>query len=129
MSRTVKWAIGVGVVAVLGVVVVASLKARDKNVEKVTTAKAAKEELVSTVSSNGRIRARVKVDISSQVMGQIVTLAVREGDLVKKGDLLLQIDKAQYDANAQAQQAALDALFAQRESDRFTHRYVKPARG
>jgi HlyD family secretion protein len=119
MSRTVKWAIGIGVVLVLVLVVVASVRARDKNVEKVTTAKAAKEELVSTVSCNGRIRARVKVDISSQVMGQIVTLAVREGDAVKKGDLLLQIDKVQYDANAQAQQAALDALFAQREADRF----------
>ncbi|HQR45808.1 MAG TPA: efflux RND transporter periplasmic adaptor subunit [Thermoanaerobaculia bacterium] len=119
MSRTVKWAIGVGVVLVLVLVVVASVRAREKNVEKVTTAKAAKEELVSTVSCNGRIRARVKVDISSQVMGQIVTLAVREGDEVKKGDLLLQIDKVQYDANAQAQQAALDALFAQREADRF----------
>jgi len=120
MSRTVKWAIGGGIVLVLAVVVVASIRAREKYVEKVTTAKAAKEELVSTVSCNGRIRARVKVDISSQVMGQIVTLAVREGDLVNKGDLLLQIDKAQYDANAQAQQAALDALFAQREADRFT---------
>ncbi|HUM03204.1 MAG TPA: efflux RND transporter periplasmic adaptor subunit [Thermoanaerobaculia bacterium] len=120
MSRTVKWAIGAGIVLVLSVVVIASIKARDKNVEKVTTAKTAKEELVSTVSCNGRIRARVKVDISSQVMGQIVTLAVREGDLVNRGDLLLQIDKAQYDANAQAQQAALDALFAQREADRFT---------
>ncbi len=53
-------------------------------------------------------------------MGQIVTLAVEEGDIVKKGDLLLQIDKVQYDANAQATQAALDALFAQRDSDRFT---------
>lgn len=120
MSRKVKWAIGAGIVVVLVIVVVASIRARDKNVEKVTTAKAAKEELVSTVSCNGRVQARTKVDISSQVMGQIVTLAVREGDEVKKGDLLLQIDKAQYDANAQAQQAALDALFAQRESDRFT---------
>ena len=52
-------------------------------------------------------------------MGQIVTLAVVEGDHVKKGDLLLQIDKVQYDANAQATQAALDALFAQREADKF----------
>jgi HlyD family secretion protein len=120
MSRKVKWAIGGGIVAVLAIVVVASIRARNKNVEKVTTAKAAREELVSTVSCNGRVQARTKVDISSQVMGQIVTLAVREGDEVKKGDLLLQIDKAQYDANAQAQQAALDALFAQRESDRFT---------
>jgi HlyD family secretion protein len=85
----------------------------------VTTAKVGKVPLVSTVSCNGRVRAKTKVDISSQVMGQIVTLAVVEGDHVKKGDLLLQIDKAQYDANAQATQAGLDALFAQREADRF----------
>ena len=120
MSRRVKWAIGIGVAVLLAVVVVASIKSRDKSTTKVTTAKVAKVPLVSTVNCNGRVRARIKVDISSQVMGQIVTLAVVEGEHVKKGDLLLQIDKAQYDANAQAQQAALDALFAQREADQFT---------
>jgi HlyD family secretion protein len=119
MSRKAKWAVGAGVAVVLAVVVAASIRARNKKIEKVTTARADREELVATVSCNGRVQARTKVDISSQVMGQIVTLAVREGDVVRKGDLLLQIDKAQYDANAQAQQAALDALFAQREADRF----------
>ena len=87
---------------------------------RVTTAKVAKAPLIATVSCNGRVRAKTKVDISSQVMGQIVTLAVVEGEHVKKGDLLLQIDKVQYDAGAQATQAGLDALFAQRESDKFT---------
>ena len=120
MTTRIKVAIGVGVAAVLGLVAVASVKSRDKNIVRVTTAKVAKAPLVATVSCNGRVRAKTKVDISSQVMGQIVTLAVREGDLVKKGDLLLQIDKAQYDAGAQATQAGLDALFAQRESDRAT---------
>ena len=120
MTTRIKVAIGVGVAAVLGLVAVASVKSRDKNIVKVTTAKVTKVPLVATVSCNGRVRAKTKVDISSQVMGQIVTLAVREGDLVKKGDLLLQIDKAQYDAGAQATQAGLDALFAQRESDRAT---------
>ena len=120
MTTRIKVAIGVGAAVVLGIVVVASIKSRDKNVVSVTTAKVAKAPLVSTVSCNGRVRARVKVDISSQVMGQIVTLAVVEGDHVKKGDLLLQIDKVQYDAGAQATQAGLDALFAQRESDKFT---------
>ena len=120
MSRRVKWIIGIGVVAVLGIVVWVSIVRRDKNTVRVSTTKVAKADLVSTVSCNGRVQARTKVDISSQVMGQIVTLAVREGDRVKKGDLLIQIDKAQYDANAQAQQAALDALFAQRDSDRAT---------
>jgi HlyD family secretion protein len=120
MSTRIKAAIGIVVVAILGVVIWASIARKDKNLVRVTTAKVGKMPLVSTVSCNGRVQARTKVDISSQVMGQIVTLAVREGDLVKKGDLLLQIDKVQYDANAQATQAALDALFAQRDSDKFT---------
>jgi HlyD family secretion protein len=120
MSTRIKAAIGIAVVAILAVVIWASIARKDKNLVRVTTAKVGKMPLVSTVSCNGRVQAKTKVDISSQVMGQIVTLAVREGDLVKKGDLLLQIDKVQYDANAQATQAALDALFAQRDSDKFT---------
>jgi len=120
MTTRLKVAIGTGVALVLGLVVFASVKSRDKNVQRVSTAKVTKTPLVATVSCNGRVRARIKVDISSQVMGQIVTLAVVEGDHVKKGDLLLQIDKVQYDAGAQATQAGLDALFAQRESDKFT---------
>jgi HlyD family secretion protein len=120
MSTRIKAAIGIGVVAILAVVIWASIARKDKNTVRVATAKVAKVPLVSTVSCNGRVRAKTKVDISSQVMGQIVTLAVREGDHVKKGDLLLQIDKTQYDAGAQATQAGLDALFAQRESDRAT---------
>src|SRR3974377_2338715 len=107
MSSRLKWFIGAAVVIVLGVVVWASVVRKDKNLVKVTTTKVAKVPLVATVSCNGRVQAQRKVDISSQVMGQIVTLAVREGDVVKKGDLLLQIDKVHYDANAQATKAAL----------------------
>ena len=120
MTTRIKVAIGVAVALVLALVVYASIRSRDKNLVRVTTAKVAKAPLVATVSCNGRVRAKTKVDISSQVMGQIVTLAVVEGEHVKKGDLLLQIDKVQYDAGAQATQAGLDALFAQRESDKFT---------
>jgi HlyD family secretion protein len=120
MSTRIKAAIAIGVVAILGIVIWASIARKDKNLVRVTTARVAKAPLVATVSCNGRVQAKTHVDISSQVMGQIVTLAVREGDIVKRGDLLLQIDKVQYDANARAQQAALDALFAQRDSDRFT---------
>jgi HlyD family secretion protein len=119
MSTRIKAAVGIAVVVILAVVVWASIVRKDKNLVRVTTAKVAKVPLIATVSCNGRVQAKTKVDISSQVMGQIVTLAVREGDLVKKGDLLLQIDKVQYDANAQATQAGLDALFAQRDADKF----------
>ena len=120
MTTRIKVAIGVAVALVLALVVYASIMSRDKSLVRVTTAKVAKAPLVATVNCNGRVQAKTKVDISSQVMGQIVTLAVVEGEHVKKGDLLLQIDKVQYDAGAQATQAGLDALFAQREADKFT---------
>jgi HlyD family secretion protein len=115
-----KWLIGGGGLLVVVLVVVFSIASRNKEVATVTTSKVVRTDLVGTVNGNGRIQAQKKVDISSQVMGQIVNLAVREGDVVKKGDFLLQIDKVQYDANTRAGQAALEALFAQRESDRAT---------
>jgi HlyD family secretion protein len=120
MSSRLKWILGVAAVVVVALIVVASVVGKDRNLVRVTTAKVGKSDLVSTVSCNGRVQAKTKVEISSQVMGQIVNLAVEEGDVVKKGDFLLQIDKAQYDASTKAQQANLDALFAQRESDRAT---------
>ena len=110
MSTRIKAAIGIGVVAILAIVIWASIARKDNNTVSGTTAKVGKVPLVSTVSCNGRVQAKTKVDISSQVMGQIVNLAVREGDVVKKGDFLLQIDKVQYDASTRAGQAALDAI-------------------
>ena len=120
MNPKHKWLIGGGGALVVVLVVVFSIASRNKEVATVTTSKVVKTDLIGTVNGNGRIQAQKKVDISSQVMGQIVNLAVREGDVVKKGDFLLQIDKVQYDANTRAGQAALEALFAQRESDRAT---------
>ena len=120
MSSRLKWILGAVAVVVVALVIVASVAGKDRNLTRVTTAKVGKSDLVSTVSCNGRVQAKTKVEISSQVMGQIVNLAVEEGDLVKKGDFLLQIDKAQYDASTKAQQANLEALFAQREADRAT---------
>ncbi len=89
---------------------------RDKNVTPVTLAKVERTDLTSKVSANGRIDAKRKVDLSANVMGQIVNLAVREGDRVKKGDFLLQIDQKQLAATAQGMAASLQALFSDRDA-------------
>jgi multidrug efflux pump subunit AcrA (membrane-fusion protein) len=67
-------------------------------------------DLLSKVTANGKIQARLKVDLSALVMGQIVNLAVKEGDKVAKGQLLLQIDKAQLAAAALGSEASLAAM-------------------
>src|SRR5512143_1342553 len=110
MARKWKILIFVGLAVVLGGVLMGSLRARDRNVPRVTTAKVETVDLVAKVTANGKIQARRKVDMSALVMGQIVNLAVKEGDHVRRGQLLLQIDKTQLAAAAQGSEASLAAM-------------------
>ncbi len=110
MSRRAKIVLVVLIVAGLGAILAFSLGGRDRNRPRVTTAKVEKIDLVSKVTANGKIQARRKVDLSALVMGQIVNLAVREGHRVQKGQLLLQIDKAQLAAQAAGREASLAAM-------------------
>ncbi len=68
-----------------------------------------REDLQSKVSANGKIQAVTKADISANVMGQVTQLAVKEGDRVKKGQFLMEIDPRSARANADAMQANLQA--------------------
>jgi HlyD family secretion protein len=58
----------------------------------------ARRDLVSAVTASGKIEAETSVGISADITGRIIRIAVREGDLVKKGQFLIQIDPAQYQA-------------------------------
>jgi HlyD family secretion protein len=59
---------------------------------------ATRRDLVSAVTASGKIEAKTSVDISADITGRIIRIAVREGDLVNKGQFLIQIDPAQYQA-------------------------------
>ena len=91
---------------------------RGKDVTPVTLGKVERVDLTSKVSANGQIDAKRKVDLSAHVMGQIINLAVREGDVVKKGDFLLQIDQKQLAATAQGAEASIRALLSERDAAR-----------
>jgi HlyD family secretion protein len=118
MSRGKKIAIGVGILVVVGGIVGGSIAAKGKKGSPVAMAKVAREDVFSRVNATGQTEAKRKVDISANVMGPIVNLAVREGDRVKKGQFLLQIDRAQLKAQESSSVAALAALFADREAAR-----------
>ncbi|MEP7132244.1 MAG: biotin/lipoyl-binding protein, partial [Acidobacteriota bacterium] len=125
MSKKWKILLGVAAAAILGIVLMGSIRGRDKNVPKVTTAKVDKVNLVAKVTANGKIQARRKVDLSSLVMGQIVNLAVKEGDQVKKSQLLLQIDKAQLAAGVAGREASLAAMRNDLEAARSNTQQAK----
>src|SRR5205823_14770941 len=66
-----------------------------------------RQDLISRVTASGKIQPKKKVDISASIPGKIVRLAVEEGQRVNKGDFLLQIDSAPYEAAVDNARAAL----------------------
>jgi HlyD family secretion protein len=90
----------------VGVVVLAAFKHGDKPVE-VRLEKAQKRDLVAYVTASGQVQPHTKVDVASDVSGRIVKLSVKEGDIVKKGQFLLQIDPATYQADVQREAAGV----------------------
>lgn len=75
-----------------------------------------RRDLVSAVTASGTIEAKTSVDISADITGRIIRIAVREGDRVTKGQFLIQIDPAQYQAavsRAQGVVASTEATLTQ----------------
>src|SRR5690348_2478268 len=95
---------GVLVALVAGVLVLAAATRGNKPTD-VREEKVERRDLVASVTASGQVQPRTKVDISSDVSGRIVKLAVKEGDVVKKGQFLLQIDPSTYQAEVQRQAA------------------------
>jgi HlyD family secretion protein len=99
-------AIGVVLVALI---LMALLGGSKENIIPVQVEKVIKRNITQTVSATGTIDSEFKVDITPEVTGEIVKLPVKEGDKVKKGDLLIQINAKQYEANKESAEANLEA--------------------
>ena len=108
MSRGMKWGIALGVLVLLGGGAAFAKKQQAKN--KATEVKmepVGRRDLVAAVTASGKIEAETKVDISADVTGRILKIAVKEGDLVTKGQFLIQIDPAQFEGAVNRGQALL----------------------
>jgi len=77
--------------------------------KQVSTEKAAKRTIIETVSASGKIQPEVEVKISPDVSGEIVELTVKEGDQVKKGDLLAKILPDIYQSTVERKVASVNA--------------------
>lgn len=78
----------------------------------VTTDKAFRKNITQLVTATGKIQPEVEVKISPEVSGEIIDLPVVEGQFVHKGDLLLRIKPDNYQAQVEAQTAALNSARA-----------------
>jgi HlyD family secretion protein len=76
---------------------------------KVLTAKVVRENLVSIVSGTGQIKPKTYVNIGATSFGRITHLYVKEGDRVKKGQVVATVESVQAQAGVVAQQASIQS--------------------
>ena len=108
MSKGMKFGIlGVAVLALAGVIAVTAAR-KNKQPTEVRIEAVQKRDLVASVTASGQVSPHVKADLSADITGRIIKLSVKEGDYVKEGDFLLQIDPQTY----QAQVAQTEAQVA-----------------
>lgn len=109
MSRGTKILIGIGAaIATLAIAGIAVHQSR-KGVVTVQTGKVAHQDLASIVSASGEIRPKTYVNIGANAFGKITRLYVKEGDRVRKGQLLAQLENVQPSADVNATEASVQA--------------------
>ncbi len=102
-----------GILALLAVLVVAGISRKKKDAGiSVTTEKALTKTITQTVTANGKVQPEIEVKITPEVAGEIIDLPFKEGDVVKKGELLLRIKDDNYRYQVDQREADLAAAHA-----------------
>jgi HlyD family secretion protein len=101
----------IGAVSLLAALVVIGIFIHEgnKGVVTVQTGKAQRQDLSSIVSASGEIKPKTYVNIGANAFGKITHLYVKEGDRVRKGQLLAQLENVQSAADVAATRASLEA--------------------
>ena len=110
MKRSTKIIAGVVLLAGAGAGTYAGVNYyNNKDIVTVQAGQVVRQDLTQTVASTGEIKPKKSVNISSNAMGRIVRMPVKEGDRVKQGDLLISLESIQTAADVEAAQAMLAA--------------------
>lgn len=113
MSKRTKLSVfGAIALALLLIIVTGAMKSRNKATE-VRIEKVERRDLVASVTASGQVQPHTKVDLSADITGRVVRLAVKDGDMVTKGQFLLEIDPTQYQANVERATAAVASARSQ----------------
>lgn len=107
MSSGKKLLIFIVMVLVLGGVVAVSLNQQGRNRVSVQTGTALRQNIASVVTASGEITPKTYADISPTTLGQVTNLYVKEGDHVRKGELLAKLWNVQQTAQVSGMQASL----------------------
>ena len=99
----------IGLIALLIILKKSGTFGDNTDAKEVEFAKINETTIVETVSATGKIQPEIQVNISSEVSGEITALAVKEGQVVRKGDLLVKINPDLYTSGLNRSQSNLSS--------------------
>lgn len=122
---------GLGLLVIILIIVVIASGGKE-NIILIQTEKVQKRNITQTVTATGTINPEFKVAITPEVTGEIISLPVKEGDIVKKGQLLIKIKGDQYmaqkdrlEANLKSSEASLQMRVAELDKIKLEYERVK----
>lgn len=95
------------IIVLLGAIVGFTVNQSQKSVVTVQTGKVSKQDISSVVTASGQIKPKTIVNVGANAMGRIVRLFVKEGDKVKKGQILAQLENIQSAADVDMTKATV----------------------
>ena len=111
-----KVSIGIGAAVLVTAIIIGSIKATDRGAIPVQMGKVVRRDLTSIVTASGQIKPKYYVNVSPFLVGRIDKLYVKEGDTVKEGQLLAQMESEQETSSVQAMRAAMQGAIADQKS-------------
>ncbi|MEO8026258.1 MAG: efflux RND transporter periplasmic adaptor subunit [Bryobacteraceae bacterium] len=109
-----KWKIWIGVVVCLAVLggAFAAYRATQKNIVTVQTGTTSRQDLVSLVTASGEIKPRNYINIGANAQGRLTEILVKEGDHVRKNQVVARVESIQAQADVAAQRAAVNSAMS-----------------
>jgi HlyD family secretion protein len=113
-KKTIYWLLGITAVIIVLLIVLSKSGAIGNKEEgkEVETTMVKEITLTETVSATGKVQPEVEVKISSEVSGEIIELPIKEGQAVKKGDLLVRVNPDLYQSGVSRSAATLSTAKA-----------------
>jgi HlyD family secretion protein len=109
LKRRTKIALLVGAVAVVAAVIGVRSALGQKETIEVETQAIVSKDLAAIIQASGKIRPKTMVEVSAAVSGKVMEVGVKEGDLVKKGQMLLRIDPKPFQTQVEQLEAAIES--------------------
>jgi len=102
----------IGLLLLIAGGVFASIKISQRGIVTVQTGKVTRQDLTSVVTASGEIKPKNYINIGANQQGPLTAILVKEGDRVKKGQILAQIASVDANADVKAQTASLNSALA-----------------